>query len=403
MEWIRPGTQFDFVGQRRRWYTFSSVLCALSLLLFFGGQAVETPFSPKFGVDFTGGTEIHLKVREGIALAQVRDGLAGLGLNSANVQSFGTSGSEYLIRIEQVSFGAEEFFGKVKTTLTESFGEAAWKGFSWDLSQGMTMTARPTEPRSPSEVRERLVGLHPDVAVVPSAVEAGALDIPYPGLVDAISRQLEGALGKSTDGTPTFEVLGVDSVGPSVGAELRAKGVTAIVLSLVLILAYVAFRFDLAFAPGAIVALFHDCLITVGVMCVFGREFSGQTIAVLLTIIGYSINDTIVVYDRIRENMRRTPEGDLGEIINVSVNETLSRSVLTSFVTLLAVVAMAVFGGPVLRDFSVALFVGFVAGAYSTIFIASPITLFLQRWVPVQMGTVAAVNTDDDPNAGAVV
>lgn len=402
MEWIRPGTQYDFVGQRRRWYTVSTVLCLLSLLLFFGGQAVETPFSPRFGVDYTGGTEIHLRVTSGTDVGRVREGLAAIGLNSGNVQSFGSGGNEYLIRIEEVSFGAEAFFEQVKGALVAAYGEPAWKGFEWDIAQGQTMTARPQTPMAPAEVRDRLLTLHPEVQVVPSALENGALDIPYPGLVDAVSRQLEGALGKGDPGAPAFEVLGVSSVGPSVGAELRAKGITAMVLSLALILAYVAFRFDLAFAPGAIIALFHDCLITVGAMCLLGREFSGQTIAVLLTIIGYSINDTIVVYDRIRENMRRVPDMELGALINLSINETLSRSILTSFATLLAVVAMAVFGGPVLRDFSVALLFGFVAGAYSTIFIASPITLFLQRWVPVQMGASAGTKVED-PNEGAVV
>lgn len=402
MEWIKPGTTFDFVGQRNRWYAFSGIACAVSLLMFFGGNFVDMPFSPRFGVDFTGGTEIHLKVAPGIDAGKLRDGLSASGINSATVQSFGSGGDEFLVRIETVNVGAEEFFGKVKAKLEEAYGAAAWRGFDWNVAESLTMTARPTAAMPKAELQAKLKEINPDIVVQESAVDATAVDIPFPGLIDAVQRSLSSTLGTGPDGKPAFEVTGVESVGPSVGAELRRKGIISVALALVLILVYVAFRFDLAFAPGAVIAVFHDVIVTVGCMCLLQREFTTQTIAVLLTIVGYSINDTIVVYDRIRENMRRTPDQDLGTVINVSVNETLGRTVLTSFATQLAVLAMVLFGGPVLRDFSIALTFGFISGVYSTIFIASPITLFLQRWVPVQMGDVAK-GQEVDPNAGAVV
>ena len=139
--------------------------------------------------------------------------------------------------------------------------------------------------------------------------------------------------------------------------------------------------------PGAVTALGHDVLITIGIFCLLGKEFTLPTIGALLTIVGYSLNDTIVVYDRIRENLRRYPRRDLGEVINVSLNETLSRTLLTSVTTLMAVTALMVFGGPIIRDFSFALLIGVLIGTYSSIFVASPMILFLQKWLPVEVPT----------------
>jgi preprotein translocase subunit SecF len=402
MEWIKPGTTYDFVGQRRRWYLISGIAVALSLLMFFGGAWVDLPVSPKWGVDFTGGTEIHVKVQEGVDAARLRDALGKAGISSATVQSFGGGGDEFLVRIETVNVGAEHFFQKVKAKLEADYGAQAWRGFDWNLDESLVMTARPVEAMPKQDLQAKLVAVHPQVVVEESTVDATAVEIPFPGLIDAVTRSLTAGLEAGADGKPAFEVTGVESVGPSVGAELRRKGIVSIVLSLVIILVYVAFRFDLAFAPGAIIAVFHDVIVTVGCMCILQREFTTQTIAVLLTIVGYSVNDTIVVYDRIRENMRRSPDQKLEDVINLSVNETLGRTILTSFATQLAVIAMVIFGGPVLRDFSIALTFGFISGVYSTIFIASPITIALQRWVPVQMGEVAKP-VDQNPNAGAVV
>jgi preprotein translocase SecF subunit len=171
----------------------------------------------------------------------------------------------------------------------------------------------------------------------------------------------------------------------------------AIFLSLALILVYVAFRFDLSFAPGAVTALFHDVTITIGVFCVLGREFSLPTIGALLTIVGYSLNDTIVVYDRIRENLHRYPRRDLAELINLSLNETLSRTLLTSVTTMLAVGSLILLGGPILQDFAIALAVGVIVGTYSSIYVASPMILALQKWLPVDVRET----TSEAPSARA--
>jgi preprotein translocase subunit SecF len=167
----------------------------------------------------------------------------------------------------------------------------------------------------------------------------------------------------------------VEMVGPQVGADMRRKGMLSILYAMVGILIYVTFRFQFRFALGAIAALVHDIMITVGVFSLFNKEFSLPVIAALLTIIGYSLNDTIVVYDRIRENIRRMPKEKLAVVVNNSINQTLSRTILTSGTTLLVVGCLFVLGGEVIHDFSFALIVGVLVGTYSSIYIASPILL----------------------------
>ena len=172
---------------------------------------------------------------------------------------------------------------------------------------------------------------------------------------------------------PSLEL--VEMVGPQVGADMRRKGMLSIVYAMVGILIYITLRFQFRFALGAIAALIHDILITVGVFSLFNKEFTLPIIAALLTIIGYSLNDTIVVYDRIRENIRRSPRDRLSDVVNGSINQTLSRTILTSGTTLLVVICLFFLGGEVIHDFSFALLVGVVVGTYSSIYIASPILL----------------------------
>jgi preprotein translocase subunit SecF len=169
----------------------------------------------------------------------------------------------------------------------------------------------------------------------------------------------------------------VEAVGAKVSAELLRSGIEASVFALFAILVYVWFRFEWQFAIGAVIALIHDALTTVGLFALFGLEFNLTTVAALLTIVGYSINDTVVIYDRIRENLRRFKTAPLAELIDRSINETLARTVMTSATTLLALVALLVFGGPTLRDFAIALIWGVLIGTYSTVYVASPMILHL--------------------------
>jgi len=171
----------------------------------------------------------------------------------------------------------------------------------------------------------------------------------------------------------------IESIGPRVGQELRLAGLGALLLSWLLILIYIWFRFDLRYAPGAVAALVHDVLITSGVFLALGMEFNLQVLAALLVVVGYSLNDTIVIYDRIRENLAERGTTHLEDVVNQSINQTLSRTLLTSLTTLLVVVCLLFLGGPVLRDFAFALVIGVTVGTYSTVYVASGLLIFLER------------------------
>jgi preprotein translocase subunit SecF len=169
-------------------------------------------------------------------------------------------------------------------------------------------------------------------------------------------------------------------VGPKVGGELRTKAVLATLYALGGMLVYIAFRFEWIYGVAAVVACFHDTIITIGLFSLFNKEITLTVIAALLTLVGYSMNDTIVIFDRIRENLKLLRREPLESLINKSVNQTLSRTVMTSGLTFLTVVALFLFGGPVLHGFSFALVVGIIIGTYSSVFVASPIVLFWHNW-----------------------
>ena len=191
-------------------------------------------------------------------------------------------------------------------------------------------------------------------------------------LVDAIRDALTQQVGK-------VDIQRVDFVGPRVGKELRRDGLLAVGVSCIFILIYIAFRFSTRFAPGAVIALFHDIVITAGVFVLLGREFDLTVLAALLAILGYSLNDTIIVYDRIRENMAVHTKHELAALLNLSVNQTLSRTLLTSGATMLAVLALLILGGEVIRPFAMAMVIGIFVGTYSSIYIAAPTLLLLEE------------------------
>ncbi len=187
----------------------------------------------------------------------------------------------------------------------------------------------------------------------------------------------------ATFGADKVTMLTQEMVGPKVGDDLRHKAFLSVLITCVLILIYIGFRFDFLFAPGAIIALIHDVLISVGFFAFFGKEFNLPILAALLTILGYSINDTIVIYDRVRENIGRLPKwATTSDVIDVSVTETMSRTIVTSLTVFLTVLVMYFMGGGVLHDFSFCLIVGVVFGTYSTVFIASPVYMWLQQLFP---------------------
>jgi preprotein translocase subunit SecF len=192
-----------------------------------------------------------------------------------------------------------------------------------------------------------------------------------------LSGLISGSL-ESVYGEGKVDIRRVEMVGPQVGKDLRQKGLLSISYAMIGILVYIAWRFELRYAIGAIIALFHDVLITLGAFSITGREIDLPIIAAFLAIIGYSLNDTIIVYDRIRENYGKHQKLGFGEVVNRSINETLSRTILTSGTTLLVVLALFIFGGGVIHNFAFAMLVGILVGTYSSIFVASPLLILWQ-------------------------
>lgn len=388
--WI-DSLEFDFCKWRYWAMGISGLLMLASWVAFF---VVE----PNWGTDFTGGTEIHLKFDKPIDVGDLRKGLRQLGLSDDSVQAVnGSDSGEFLVRISDPTFGMDGLEEQVRGTLEELYDEDKSDNvpFVKSIQGSAEVTARfvvqyegeyKDYKRVGQEVAEKLPG-----ARVSPTRDENSFAVEIPGLSDRIQERIAGELKDHP-----FQVLATDSVGPKVGAELRRQGFIALGATLVLILIYVAFRFDLEYAPGAIVALFHDVTLTMGVLILFQLEFSLQTVGALLTILGYSINDTIVIYDRIRENKDRYRQKDAVALINKSVSETLTRTIATTFTVLLAVAAFLIWGGPVLRDFAIAMLCGLFFGCYSTIYIASPLVIISQDLKPYLSKLLAVSDMGDE-------
>jgi preprotein translocase subunit SecF len=206
----------------------------------------------------------------------------------------------------------------------------------------------------------------------PTGAAEGEADVAGTDLIVKLEQALEGAIG-------AVSIERVEFVGPRVGAELRNDGLKALLYASLAILVYIAFRFNARFAPGAIVAVIHDLSITAGIFVILGMEFDLRILAAMLAILGYSLNDTIIIYDRIRENMTLHTSIDLPEVLNQSVNQTLSRTLLTSGTTLVALLSLYLLGGQVIQPFAFAMIIGVFVGTYSSIYIAAPVLLMLER------------------------
>ncbi len=310
-------------GTRINFIKFRSIALGVSILIIAVSVISFFKPGPKMGIDFAGGEEVEVKFDKAIEIARLRSAIEALPVGDVKVQSVGdTEENIYLLRMEELKVGIDE-----------ADKESAEDDSAEDAS-GKTVAA----------VKDKL---------------------------------------SSTFGEGSYKVLKTDYVGPRVGQELRNKGVMAIVAAMGLILVYITLRFEFRYALGAVIAIIHDVLITTGAFIVTGREFNLAIIAALLTIVGYSLNDTIVTFDRIRENVRRLRRVKYREMINISINEVLSRTLLTSITTFVTVMFLFVIGSGIIKDFAFALLVGVVVGTYSSIFVASS---FIIWWEELRAG-----------------
>jgi preprotein translocase subunit SecF len=341
MELIKPGTHIAFIGFRKHAMVLSGILMLTSIvsLILHGG--------PNLGVDFKGGTLIQVKVPPQVGVWEIRDALETAGLGGSQVQRFGEAGdNEYIIRVEIAETGLDRLSDQIKTLLEQRFG-----------------------PNTTEIRRVEIVGPKAGKELTNKALFALFFAILF--IAVYISGRFEmkwmpSALMAIAIGIPSY--LLKDLVGLSYLIFL----VIIVMLGLCVLLRF-------RFALGAVAALIHDVIITVGVFSLTNKEFTLPIVAALLTIIGYSLNDTIVVFDRIRENLKKLRRAALKDVINVSINETLSRTILTSLTTLIVVIILFGLGGGVIHDFAFALLVGVIVGTYSSIFVASPILLFLEE------------------------
>lgn len=367
----------DFMKYRKFWIVVSLALLAVGIFSVFVHGKLN------IGIDFAGGTQLTLKFQEAPDLGELRGVIAAAGVADAQIQRFGEPGEhEAIVKAPLVEGSEEGSREPIMRALDERYNAGA---AGVDLNRAGVAELVPLvlggtpDIRSEADaarltdaqgVAETVLDARRDAGLFSGWDEVSSVAGVTPELLARF--QEGGHLGR-------FTVLGVENVGPQIGEELRLKGILAVLLSMVGMLIYIWLRFELRFGVGALMATLHDVLVTLGLYALAGFEFNLTTIAAFLTLIGYSVNDTVVIFDRVRENMRRSRRMPLIDVMNQSINQTMSRTVLTSGTTLLAIGALLIFGGDVLRGFAFVLTIGVFVGTYSSIYIASPFALLWEQ------------------------
>jgi len=370
-------TNFDFLGKKWPFIITSLVLFVASIisLIVKGG--------PRYGIDFRGGAVVDVQFKGTAPIDKIRSEISERIPGEITVQSMGAEGDRVLIGTEQRS--SEELAQARQTiiaTLTEAFGQPGDK-LEFNNAGAQAIADRIRDPL----VRKGAGLSEPDLqALVQNMVRfrdsqrSGLLtDFQELSSVPGVTPAVIQTLNEEAYLAP-FQVKSVEIVGPKVGSELRTQAILATLYALGGMLVYIAFRFEWIYGVAAVLAVFHDTIITIGFFSFFDREISLTVIAALLTLVGYSTNDTIVIFDRIRENLKILRKEKLETLVNLSVNQMLSRTVLTNGLTFVSVLALFLFGGEVLNNFAFALVVGMIIGTYSTVFLASPIVVFWQNY-----------------------
>ncbi|HEX8438145.1 protein translocase subunit SecF [Archangium sp.] len=367
---LKNQTNIDFIGKRKPAVFFSTVV---NLAILIG---IAT-WGFNLGVDFAGGTVVEVKFNKAISAADVRKRAEAGGLPDVSVQSIGAaSENAFLLRLGGVTQLTEERAVKAQEAL-QALGPV--KSISPDLSNGI-INLRFQQALPAEQIEKAVEGSGTGVEEVRSLGPAQAGGFDYQIVASGMADRIRASLMQGVqDGQPDFEMRRTEYVGPQVGKQLRNRGVMALLYSMVAILIYVAFRFDFKFGPGALLAMLHDVVMVAGFYLISRAEFGLTAIAALLTIVGYSVNDTIVIYDRIREDMAKFRGKPFPEVINIAINDTLGRTILTSGVTALSLIGLLVFGVGEIRDFAWAMLVGIIVGTYSTVYIASPLTIWLDE------------------------
>ncbi|GMU96621.1 protein translocase subunit SecF [Ignavibacterium album] len=358
----------NWMGMRKTFYILSLTLFLIGMLnIAFRGLV--------FGIDFKGGSEIVLQFDKPVDVAKIRNDLTNIGLGAVEVRTFGAE-TGILVRTELQEI-PKQIYPKVVGRIKENI-EQIMPGIPYQIvdSSMNSVTIEFTNPDTTNTIITELFAKGFQTGKVSEELDNKQMLVRV-GIADWIKEVLREKIKDNP-----FRVVKEDRVGPKIGEELKRDAVLAVLLSLLVILIYLGFRFKFIFAIGAVTALFHDVLITVGLYAALyglipglNLEIDLPVVAAFLTLVGYSINDTVIVFDRIRENMKIHKSMGLEELINKSINQTMSRTIITGVTTLLAVFVLFLLGGDVLRAFSFTLLFGIVIGTYSSIFVASAMVL----------------------------
>jgi preprotein translocase subunit SecF len=382
-------TNFDFLGKKWPFIILSLILTAAGLvsLAIRGG--------PRYGIDFRGGALVTVTFAQRPPVDKVRAALDSKGLNADVQEVQGRQDDIIGIDVrEDVALQAAR--QKIVDSLTSSFGQPANGKYNVNSGGATALADHLRDPLQSASVAvsdqqlNDLAAAIMDYRTHHSGLIRNLDDLKS---VPGVTPQVLNVLKQATY-ADSLAVVATEVVGPKIGAELQRKAILAVLYALGGMLVYIAFRFEWIYGVAAVIAVFHDTIITIGLFSLFNKEISLTVVAALLTLVGYSMNDTIVTFDRIRENLKIMRREALEPLINRSVNQTLSRTVLTSGLTLLTALALFLFGGQVLNGFSFALVCGIIVGTYSSVFIASPILIFWQNFMEARKnpgGTAVSV------------
>ena len=376
----------DWMGKAKYFYALSAIL------LIVGWVSIWQKGGLYYGIDFKGGTNVDVRFAQAPNVDQLRTGLTAQGLGGAEIQAVSDSGlpgqtsNEVLIFVEQKGTddaAMDTSKARVLAALNATYGisnsdKADFNVVSLNtlatlLNQKDPLNLGAAAGTRYTDLAKKLLEYRDKTAngLITNLSSISQADGATPAVVSVI---------KDNYTVGPFTIRNTEIVGPKVGAELRSQAVWVTLLALGGMLLYIAFRFEWVFGAAAVLAVFHDVLITLGFFSLLHFEISLTVIAALLTLVGYSMNDTIVIFDRIRENRRLLRKEEFAELVNKSINQTLSRTILTSGLTFLTVLVLFLMGGQVLRAFSFALVVGIVVGTYSSFGIAAPLVVFWHRW-----------------------
>jgi preprotein translocase subunit SecF len=369
-------TNFDFLG--KKW----PFIIASLVLTIAGFASIAMHHGLRYGIDFKGGALMTVKFASEPPVDKIRGAMKG----DVSVQNISGGGA-----VNEVEIGTEladetqlaKNREAMESALMNTFGQPNSGKLEFNNAGQQALVERLRDPLARAGVAmsdQQLRDLAGALVTYRDKQMSGLItDFNQLSSVPGMNAGIMNTLRQECYLAP-FHVIQVQMVGPKVGADLRNKAVLATLYALAGMLVYIAFRFEWIYGLGAVIAVFHDTIITIGLFSIFKEEISMTVIAALLTLVGYSMNDTIVIFDRIRENLKINRREPLEVVMNKAINQTLSRTIMTSGLTFLTVIALFLFGGPVLHGFSFALLCGIIVGTYSSVFIASPIVLFWHNY-----------------------